>query len=138
MIVISDTSAITNLAAIDQLKLLPLLYGQVIIPEAVYRELVDIDPRGCETSDGFFDCYLRVSSIFSSIQSNFEYSQRKLVEDESDQFWHSTTTPMHPSAKRLSVRGKGYLRRVWTLLNPQSDRPLPFPSPKAQAIEFCG
>lgn len=44
MIVISDTSAITNLAAIDQLKLLPLLYGQVIIPEAVYRELVDIDP----------------------------------------------------------------------------------------------
>ncbi|MFK0732998.1 MAG: DUF3368 domain-containing protein [Gloeotrichia echinulata HAB0833] len=44
MIVISDTSAITNLAAIDQLKLLPLLYEQVIIPEAVYRELVDIDP----------------------------------------------------------------------------------------------
>ncbi|APB34751.1 Putative nucleic acid-binding protein, contains PIN domain [Gloeomargarita lithophora Alchichica-D10] len=44
MIVISDTSAITNLAVIDQLKLLPLLYGQVIIPEAVYRELVDIDP----------------------------------------------------------------------------------------------
>ena len=44
MIVISDTSAITNLAAIDQLTLLPLLYGQVIIPEAVYRELADIDP----------------------------------------------------------------------------------------------
>ncbi|MBD2438668.1 DUF3368 domain-containing protein [Nostoc sp. FACHB-110] len=44
MIVISDTSAITNLAAIDQLRLLPLLYEQVIIPEAVYRELVDIDP----------------------------------------------------------------------------------------------
>ncbi|WP_427162113.1 DUF3368 domain-containing protein [Aliinostoc sp. HNIBRCY26] len=44
MIVISDTSAITNLAAIDQLRLLPLLYKQVIIPEAVYRELVDIDP----------------------------------------------------------------------------------------------
>ncbi|NJO39523.1 MAG: DUF3368 domain-containing protein [Cyanobacteria bacterium CRU_2_1] len=44
MIVISDTSAITNLAAIDQLRLLPLLYEQVIIPEAVYRELVDIEP----------------------------------------------------------------------------------------------
>jgi len=44
VIVISDTSAITNLAAIDQLRLLPLLYKQVIIPEAVYRELVDIDP----------------------------------------------------------------------------------------------
>ncbi len=44
MIVMSDTSAITNLAAIDHLKLLPQLYNQVIIPEAVYRELVDIDP----------------------------------------------------------------------------------------------
>ncbi|MDK3157420.1 DUF3368 domain-containing protein [Kamptonema cortianum] len=44
MIVVSDTSAITNLAAIDHLNLLPLLYRQVLIPEAVYRELVDIDP----------------------------------------------------------------------------------------------
>jgi predicted nucleic acid-binding protein len=44
VIVISDTSAITNLAAIDHLQLLPQLYSQVIIPEAVYRELADIDP----------------------------------------------------------------------------------------------
>lgn len=44
MIVVSDTSAITNLAAIHQLRLLPLLYQQVIIPSAVYRELVDINP----------------------------------------------------------------------------------------------
>lgn len=43
MIVVSDTSAITNLAAINQLTLLPLLYHQVVIPEAVYRELVDIE-----------------------------------------------------------------------------------------------
>ncbi|MBE9128368.1 MULTISPECIES: DUF3368 domain-containing protein [unclassified Coleofasciculus] len=44
MIVISDTSAITNLAAIQHLQLLPQLYDRVIIPEAVYRELTDIDP----------------------------------------------------------------------------------------------
>lgn len=44
MIVISDTSAITNLAAIGQLQLLPQLYNQVMIPEAVYRELADIKP----------------------------------------------------------------------------------------------
>ncbi|URD49094.1 DUF3368 domain-containing protein [Chroococcidiopsis sp. CCNUC1] len=44
MIVISDTSVITNLAAIQHLYLLPQLYNQIIIPEAVYRELVDIDP----------------------------------------------------------------------------------------------
>lgn len=35
MIVISDTSAITNLAAIQQLHLLPKLYNQVSIPEAI-------------------------------------------------------------------------------------------------------
>ena len=44
MIVISDTSAITNLAAIHHLQLLPQLYNQVTIPEAVYRELADIAP----------------------------------------------------------------------------------------------
>jgi hypothetical protein len=42
--VVSDTSAITNLAAIHYLQLLPQLYDQVTIPEAVYRELADIDP----------------------------------------------------------------------------------------------
>ncbi len=44
MIVVSDTSAITNLAAIGQLQLLSQLYNQVTIPEAVYRELTDINP----------------------------------------------------------------------------------------------
>lgn len=44
MIVISDTSIITNLAAIQHLFLLPKLYQNVIIPEAVYRELADISP----------------------------------------------------------------------------------------------
>ncbi|MEM1280880.1 MAG: DUF3368 domain-containing protein [Cyanobacteria bacterium P01_D01_bin.115] len=44
MIVISDTSAITNLAAIQHLQLLPQLYHRVIIPPAVYGELVQIDP----------------------------------------------------------------------------------------------
>jgi uncharacterized protein len=44
VIVISDTSAITNLAAIDHLQLLPQLYNQVTVPVAVYRELADIDP----------------------------------------------------------------------------------------------
>lgn len=44
MIVVSDTSAITNLAAIQHLHLLHQLYSQVVIPEAVYLELADIDP----------------------------------------------------------------------------------------------
>jgi uncharacterized protein len=40
MIVISNTSPIINLAAIGQLSLLRQLYGQIVIPEAVYIEIV--------------------------------------------------------------------------------------------------
>jgi predicted nucleic acid-binding protein len=39
LIVVSDTSPILNLARIGQLQLLPLLYGQVLIPSAVLEEL---------------------------------------------------------------------------------------------------
>lgn len=39
MIVVSDTSPVLNLARIGRLKLLPLLYHQVLIPSAVYEEL---------------------------------------------------------------------------------------------------
>lgn len=41
MIVVSDTSPINNLAAINQLHLLHQLYGTVLITEAVFRELTD-------------------------------------------------------------------------------------------------
>ncbi|MEB3178057.1 MAG: DUF3368 domain-containing protein [Nostocaceae cyanobacterium] len=43
MIIVSDTSPINNLAAINQFHLLHQLYETVIIPEAVYRELTDPD-----------------------------------------------------------------------------------------------
>lgn len=39
MIVVSDTSPIINLAAIGKLDLLHVLYGEVFIPNAVYREI---------------------------------------------------------------------------------------------------
>lgn len=39
MIVVSNTSPIINLAAIDKLDLLKKLYGKVIIPGAVYHEI---------------------------------------------------------------------------------------------------
>lgn len=40
MIVISDSSPLLNLAIIDQLELLQQLYGTVVIPQAVYQEVV--------------------------------------------------------------------------------------------------
>jgi hypothetical protein len=41
VIIVSDTSPINNLAAINHLHLLNQLYETVFIPEAVYRELTD-------------------------------------------------------------------------------------------------
>jgi len=43
VIIVSDTSPITNLAAIGQLDLLRQLYSRVIIPQAVYNEMVGVD-----------------------------------------------------------------------------------------------
>jgi predicted nucleic acid-binding protein len=40
VIVVSNTSPIINLAAIDRLTLLQQLYGHIIIPQAVYHEIV--------------------------------------------------------------------------------------------------
>jgi hypothetical protein len=40
VIVVSDTSPITNLSAIGQLDLLRHLYGSIVIPQAVYNEMV--------------------------------------------------------------------------------------------------
>lgn len=40
MIIVSDTSPILNLAVIGQLHLLQKLYGKVVVPQAVYTEIV--------------------------------------------------------------------------------------------------
>lgn len=42
MIVVSNTSPITNLAAISQLTLLQQLYGTIVIPQAVYDEMAGV------------------------------------------------------------------------------------------------
>lgn len=42
MIIISDTSPITNLSAINQIQLLNQLYNTIIIPQAVYGEMANL------------------------------------------------------------------------------------------------
>ena len=44
MLVVSDTSPVTNLLQIDQLDLLRLLFGEIIVPESVFAELYEL-PR---------------------------------------------------------------------------------------------
>lgn len=42
MTIVCNTSPITNLAAISQLELLHSLYGEIVIPQAVYDELTEV------------------------------------------------------------------------------------------------
>lgn len=74
MIVISDTSVITNLVAIHHLHLLQPLYERILIPEAVYRELADIDPPvpgtlEVQTLDWLEVIYLRDRTIADQLQT---------------------------------------------------------------------
>ncbi|WP_017301502.1 hypothetical protein [Nodosilinea nodulosa] len=50
MIIISDTSPISNLLRIGQLPLLQELYGSVVIPESVYAEIRALESFGIDTS----------------------------------------------------------------------------------------
>ena len=42
MIVVSDTSPVTNLIRIDRLDILQQVYGQIVIPKIVYLELCEL------------------------------------------------------------------------------------------------
>jgi predicted nucleic acid-binding protein len=43
-IVVSDTTALTHLAKINDLHILQALYGEILIPPAVHRELTQVNP----------------------------------------------------------------------------------------------
>ncbi|MGG6266971.1 DUF3368 domain-containing protein [Leptolyngbya sp. AN03gr2] len=43
MTIVCHTSPITNLAAIDQLEILHAVYGEIVIPQAVYDELTQVE-----------------------------------------------------------------------------------------------
>lgn len=45
MIIVSDTSPVTNLIQIDQLGLLKDLFGEIVIPQIVYTELCTISSQ---------------------------------------------------------------------------------------------
>lgn len=67
MVIISDTSPITNLLAIEHIHLLPALYSRIIIPEGVREELLRVESRK-EKIQGFLSVgWLEVRAI-----SNFQ------------------------------------------------------------------
>lgn len=47
MIVVSDTTPLISLLKIDRIDLLEKLFGQVLVPQAVFDELTADEVKGC-------------------------------------------------------------------------------------------
>lgn len=63
MIIISDTSPITNLLAIDHIHLLPALYSQVVIPNGVAEELLRVNSRMEQIKSLLLEGWLQVKVV---------------------------------------------------------------------------
>lgn len=67
MIVVSDTSPLSNLYVIGQLQLLPRLYGRVIVPRAVMDELLELEAQGHDLSELKHAEWLEVCAVPDSV-----------------------------------------------------------------------
>ncbi|MGC1393575.1 MAG: DUF3368 domain-containing protein [Coleofasciculaceae cyanobacterium] len=84
MIVISDTSAINNLAAIGKLDLLQQLYGKIIIPTAVYQELLNAgatDPGtlAVQTLDWIQTKSVTNFALLQTLQNNLDIGEAEAI-----------------------------------------------------------
>jgi len=84
MIVVSDTSPITSLAGIGQLELLHQLYSSVIIPQAVYNEMVEAGktvPGAVEVQTLFWIQTQQVSELnqVAAFQSNLDRGEAEAL-----------------------------------------------------------
>jgi predicted nucleic acid-binding protein len=71
VLIVSNTSPISNLAKVGQLSLIEALYGRILIPRAVYEEL--LDERAGETV---------IAAVKSSIWIEVRFAQNQLLVDE--------------------------------------------------------
>jgi predicted nucleic acid-binding protein len=84
MIVVSNTSPISNLAAIGQLELLEQLYGNIIIPPAVYQELInsgDTDPAtlAVQTLDWIQTQPISDRVLLETLQTNLDPGEAEAI-----------------------------------------------------------
>lgn len=84
MIIVSDTSPINNLAAINQLYLLHQLYETVLIPEAVYRELTEPDfPVAGSTEVQTFDwiqiCAVSNRTLVEALSNELDIGEAEAI-----------------------------------------------------------
>lgn len=83
MIVVSDTSALSALFLIEQIDVLPALYGQVIVPPSVMRELLELETKFGKDLSGMKSApWLTIISVTDTIL--FQKYRRVLDEGESE------------------------------------------------------
>jgi uncharacterized protein len=82
MIVVSNTSPLSNLAIIGQLSLLQQIYSKVIIPPAVYRELTNVNSIGAEITTLLTTGWIETQSV--SERALVETLQSELDEGEAE------------------------------------------------------
>jgi predicted nucleic acid-binding protein len=71
VLIVSNTSPISNLAKVGQLSLIEALYGRILIPRAVYEEL--LDERAGETV---------IAAVKSSTWIEVRFAKNQLLVDE--------------------------------------------------------
>ena len=81
MIVVSDTSTITNLYQVDRLDLLRSLYGTIIIPPAVRRELYRIEgqEKGIEKSGWIQTEYPKNQSLITELLEELDLGESEAI-----------------------------------------------------------
>lgn len=68
MIVVSDTTAISNLFLIGRLDLLRDMFGRVLIPGAVYRELLQLSEHGYPIAETLLTDWIEIREIAGATQ----------------------------------------------------------------------
>ena len=97
MTVVSNTSPITNLAAIDQLHLLREIYDTILIPQAVYNELTVLDQPVPGTAEVQIFGWINVRQVSDRIQ----VANLRQVVDAGES--EAITLALELSAKRLLI-----------------------------------
>lgn len=82
MIIVSNTSPLSNLAVIGHLKILQQLYSKIIIPPAVYKELTRLNKIGVQIAPLLAKQWLEIQSVVD--KNLVEFLQVELDEGEAE------------------------------------------------------
>ena len=99
MIIVSDTSVLSNLAVIEQLPLLQQLYNKVIIPQAVRNELSNASPENINIRAVVALSWIEIRLVKNTVLVETLLHDRELDQGEAEAIALALELP----AKRLLI-----------------------------------